>query len=172
MKYEYYRSNAYFMKRRRTLKQETRVSMNYSNSPSGEYSLRLLKETYAVPTCSSNSYGMDTSSMHQTSPSIRLTNVTSEHCLHILHGLHNNGDPLLHHKNMAYTLTPQQGRAFNFTAQLRQLRVRGEPCHEAAALSGSLRVLNICPHLGKLSIQLTAQHFSLRKHSQTFPLRT
>jgi len=45
MKYEYCRSNAYIMKHRRTLKQETRVSMNYSTCPSGEHSLRLLKET-------------------------------------------------------------------------------------------------------------------------------
>jgi len=74
MKYKCYRSNAYFTYHRRKLEQETRVSVNYSICPSGEHSLRLLKETYAFPTCSSNSYGMDICNMHQRSPSIRLTN--------------------------------------------------------------------------------------------------
>jgi len=60
-----YRSNAYFMTHRRKSKQETCVYMNYSISPSGEHSSRLLKETYAVPICSSTSYGMDIRNMHQ-----------------------------------------------------------------------------------------------------------
>jgi hypothetical protein len=86
--------------------------MNYSISPSGEHSLCLMKETYVVPIRSSTSYGMDIRNIHQRrSPSIKLTNVTSAHCLHILHGLHKGGHPLLHHKNMAYTLTPQQGQS-------------------------------------------------------------
>jgi hypothetical protein len=153
MKYEYYGSNAYFMKHRRTLKQDMRVSMNYSTCPCGEYSLRLLKATYAVPTCSSNSTEWTSVTCIKRVPPLNLqmwlqrtvcifftafTIVGTHSCITRIWRT-----PSHHNK----------GRVFSFTAQLRQLRVRGEPCHAAAALSRSLGVLNICPHFGKLSLQ-------------------
>jgi hypothetical protein len=67
---------------------------------------------------------------------------------------------LLHHN---------KGRVSSFTVQLRQLRPRGDmPCGGCTQ-----RVSERTEHLSSFSeIKLTAEHFFLRKHSETFPLRT
>jgi len=54
-----------------------------------------------------------------------------------------------------------KGRAFGFIVQLRQLHVRGETCHAAAALSGSLGSIEYLSPFSE--IRLAAEHFSFWK---------